>query len=98
LITLFIMPDKNMVPTLLIAGVLLFAMVAKLSLATKVNPILTRREFGMLVINVGMLVFPMIAAATIRAKKKTAIGPAIITGFLGFIYFFTYWLLVQRDG
>src|SRR3990172_9038214 len=65
LITLLVMPDKNMVPTLLIATTLLFAIVAKLSVGAFYlhigQPIIKNKDFGMFVINVGMFVFPVIA-------------------------------------
>lgn len=99
LITLFLIPDKNMVPTLLTAAVLLFAIVAKVSLASD-DPILRRREFGMMVINILMGVFPLIVAGMIRSgkQKSKAQGPAIITGIFGLVYFFLFWLIVQRPG
>ncbi len=98
LITLFTMPDKNMIPTLLIAGVLLFAVVAKLSVAAidqHKQVIIAKNDFGMFVINVGMFVFPLIAIGMARARKNKATIPAIITSFAGGSYFFLYWLVVQ---
>ena len=66
LITLLVMPDKNMVPTLLIASVLLFAIIAKLSVTAPVSQAIFKpTDFGMYVINVGMLVFPLIAIVLI---------------------------------
>src|SRR5215213_6063487 len=65
LIMLFTMPDKNMLPTLLVATTLLFAIVGKLSVSAfymKIGrPIIANKDFGMFVINVGMVVFPLIA-------------------------------------
>lgn len=104
LITLLLMPDKNMVPTLLVAGVMLFAIVAKLSVAIiighaiRAQPIIDKLDFGMFVINVGMFVFPFIAVGMIRARKNRAVAPALITGLAGGIYFFLFWVLVQRAG
>ncbi|MCK6578529.1 MAG: hypothetical protein L6Q98_10545 [Anaerolineae bacterium] len=95
LITLFSIPDKNMVPTLLMGGVLLFAIIAKLSLATK-PPILERKEFGMMVINIGMFVFPLISAGLVRARKNRTGAPAILTAVLAGTYFFLFWLIEQR--
>ena len=99
LITLFTMPEKNMVPTLLVAGVLLFAIVAKLSvnsLALGKRPILQKTDFGMFVINVGMFVFPLIAVGMTRARKNRAAIPAIITALTAAVYFFAYWFFVQQ--
>jgi hypothetical protein len=95
LITMFLIPDKNMVPTLLIGAVLLCTMVAKVSLGID-PPILERKEFGMMVINVIMLIFPIIAVGMARAKKNKMAAPAIITAVLGGVYFFTFWVIVQR--
>lgn len=98
LITLFMMPDKNMVPTLLIAAVLLFAIIAKVSLASP-DPILRRREFGFMIINVMMGVLPFIVAGMIRVgktRRASAQVPAILTGIFGSIYFAMFLLFVQR--
>lgn len=95
LFTLFTIPDKNMVPTLLMASVLLFAIVAKLSLSTR-PPLLARKEFGMMVINVGMFIFPLISAGLVRARKNRTGAPAIITALIAGTYFFIFWLLEQR--
>lgn len=98
LITLFTMPDKNMVPTLLIATVLLFAIVGKLSVAAidQHKPvIIAKNDFGMFVINVGMFVFPLIAVGMTRSRKSKATVPAIITSLTAGTYFFLFWLVVQ---
>lgn len=99
LVSLLLTPDKNMVPTLLIAAVLVFAIVAKISLASN-DPILNRREFGMLVINIMMGMLPFIAAGTTRVRNRTAksVPPAIFTGIIGTVYFMMFWLFVQRGG
>lgn len=103
LLAMFTMPDKNMVPTLLIAGTMLFVIVAKLSTAALVKPgapILDKQDFGMYAINVGMLVFPMIAIGMTRKPKsnsKVRSTPfALLAGLLGFVYFFLFWLVHQR--
>ncbi len=96
-LTLLTIPDKNMVPTLLMAGVLLFAIVGKLSVTARPSEaIIKPNEFGMFVINVGMFVFPLIAVGMVRARKSRATAPALVTAFTAAVYFFLYWLLVQR--
>jgi hypothetical protein len=97
LITLFLIPDKNMFPTLLTATVLLLAVVAKVSLASS-DPILRRREFGMMIINVAMAVLPFIVAGMIRSGKRPskAPGPALLGGIVGMIYFFMFWFTQQQ--
>jgi uncharacterized MnhB-related membrane protein len=96
LVAMLAMPDKNLLPTLLIAGVMFAAVVAKLS--TSANPpILESAEFGMLIINVIMFVFPLLAAGLLRAKKKSRVViPAILCAVFGFVYFFMFWLTEMR--
>jgi peptidoglycan/LPS O-acetylase OafA/YrhL len=98
LVTLFTMPDKNMVPTLLIAVVLLCSVVAKISLASS-DPIFKQREFGMMIINVAMGVLPFIVAGMIRrgkTRRTTAVPLAIFTGIIGTVYFLMFLIFVQR--
>jgi hypothetical protein len=105
LITLFNVPAKNMVPTLLVASTLLFVIVAKLSVsAPNINakPIIGKKDFGMFVINCGMVVLPLIAVGmtrvTSRVSKRSnpSTGPAIITAVIAFVYFFMFWLIAQH--
>jgi quinol-cytochrome oxidoreductase complex cytochrome b subunit len=100
LFAMFRMPDKNMVPTLLIGAVLACIVIAKISIMADYigeDPVLTKREFGMFVVNGMIVVFPFVAAGMVRAKKKgVVIGPAIVTGILAFIYFFLFGLVEQR--
>lgn len=96
-ITLLTIPDKNMIPTLLIAAVLLFAIVAKLSVSASPNDaIIGRKDFGMFFINVAMFVFPLIAVGMVRARKSRATFPALITSVTSVVYFFLFWLVMQR--
>lgn len=98
LLTLFTMPDKNLVPTLMIATVLLCAVVAKISLASP-DPIFRRREFGMMIINIVTGVFPFVVAGMIRrgkTRRTTAVPLAILTGIVGTVYFSLFILFVQR--
>lgn len=99
LITMFTLPDKNVVPTILIATVLLCAVVAKLSMSSP-DPIFNRREFGMFVLNVIMVTFPFLVVGTTRkARQKRSIKsnlPALMAGLFGGIYFFLFWFLFQR--
>lgn len=97
LITLFLIPNKNMVPTLLMAGVLLCAVIAKISLAQRRGAILETKEFGMLVINVCMFIFPLIAVGLARARKNKMAAPAILTSLIAGAYFFLFWVIVQSN-
>ncbi len=95
LLTMVSIPDKNMVSTLLMAGVLLATVVAKLSISSS-PPILKTREFGMLIINIVMFVFPLLGAGLIRSRKKgRAMLFGIITGLIGGAYFFFFWFMEQ---
>ncbi|MEP7291188.1 MAG: hypothetical protein ABI835_05365 [Chloroflexota bacterium] len=97
MLTLFTIPDKNMVPTLLLAVVLLFAIVGKLSVSSPVREaIIKPKDFGMFVINVGMFVFPLIAVGMVRSRKSKATIPALITALTAAVYFFLYWLVAQH--
>ena len=98
LITLFMIPDKNMGPTLLMATVLMAAAVAKISLAQPPREaILQRKEFGMFVINVILFVFPIIAVGMTRARKNRMSAPAIFTALIGGAYFFAFWVFAQSN-
>jgi len=97
LITLLVMPNKNMLPTLLVATVLLFAVVAKLSVsAPRGQAIIANKDFGMFVINVGMFILPLIAIGMARARKNRAPVPAIITSLVAAVYFFAFWIMAQH--
>ncbi len=105
LLALFFMPDKNMIPTLLIATVLLFTIIAKLSIAatnTNQTPILRPGEFGMFVVNAGMFAFPFIAIGMTRVtgvRKRganRASAPSLMAGLLSGVYFFAFWFFYQQ--
>lgn len=93
LVTMLLIPDKNMTPTLLISVVLLSAVIDKLEVFS--NP----KNFGVFIIHVAMFAIPFIVAGTIRVrvgKPIKAAAPAIITGVFGGLYFFIFWLVEQR--
>jgi hypothetical protein len=95
LFALFRMPDKNMVPTLLTAGVLGAVVIAKISItAPAVRQPAILQPFGFLIVNAAMMLFPLIAAGTLRAKKPgPVVGLLILTAILAGVYFFLYGLL-----
>ncbi|HLU11657.1 MAG TPA: hypothetical protein VK003_18425 [Oceanobacillus sp.] len=96
LITMLVMPDKNLVATLLISAVLMTTVIAKLSLSAR-PPIIRADDFLMYVLNVSTFVFPLLVAGIVRAKKKGKVVPAAITtAFFGGVYFFLFWFFVQR--
>lgn len=106
LFTLLKVPDKNMVPTLLIAVTLLFAIVAKLSVSAPnvpgSKPIIAKKDFGMFVINIGMAVFPLLSvgmtrvSSRVKRRSNPSTGPAILTSLIAFVFFFLFWLLAQH--
>jgi hypothetical protein len=85
---MFMQSDKQMFPTMLMAAVAAFAVIAKLN-------VLKPKEFGTLIINIGMGTLPLIVAGITKAKKSQA--PAIIGGVLGIVYFIIFWLVSQRS-
>lgn len=107
LITLFKTPDKNMVPTLLMGTVLLFIIVAKLSISANSvrggRPIIGNKDFGMYAINIAIGVLPLIAVGMTRTTSRVnrrsnpAAAPAILTAVIGIVYFFGFWLVVQQN-
>lgn len=107
LITLFKTPDKNMVPTLLMGTVLLFIIVAKLSISANAvrggRPIIGNKDFGMYAINIAIGVLPLIAVGMTRTTSRVsrrsnpAAAPAILTAVIGIVYFFGFWLVVQQN-
>jgi hypothetical protein len=108
LLTLFKVPDKNMVPTLIMGTVLLFIIVAKLSISANAvrggRPIINNKDFGMYIINIAIGVLPLIAIGMTRVTSRVnrrsnpATGPAILTAVVGIVYFFGFWLAVQQMG
>lgn len=98
LFILFKMPDKNLLPTLLMAGVLLVCVIAKLNISAQTrDAIFPPDGFIQFVLNVITLIFPLLTAGTVRARKKSVIVvPAIVTALFGGVYFFAFWFFIQR--
>lgn len=101
LITLFRMPDKNLLPTLLIATVLLTSVIVKINTSVRppVQPILEEKEFGAFILNVILLTFPLLTAGLIRTRQKKGgvVAPALVTALFGGVFFFMFWFIVQRS-
>ncbi|MDX2140630.1 MAG: hypothetical protein SF123_21285 [Chloroflexota bacterium] len=98
LITLFLMPDKNLVPTLLTGAVLMAAVLAKLVTAGANVGGFRPEQFGMLIVNVIPFLCPFLVAGMTRTRKRTNPVPplAILTGLLGGVYMFIYGFFVMR--
>lgn len=90
-ITMMLVPDKQIFPSILMVLVLGLAIFSKLE-------IFDPDELPTFALNVGMFVIPLIVAGMLRGRGKTpkALAPAILTGLIGGGYFFLFWALEQR--
>ena len=93
LVTLVLIPDKNMQSTMLMSLVLLFTVVDKVRPASPNNDFLVPgfddQGFATFLIHIGMFVFPLIAGTLVRSrsqKGKRAMPLGILTGILGGLY------------
>jgi hypothetical protein len=94
-VTMILVPDKQVMPSLIMIAVLALTLVAKLDYLTLLEP----TNIGVLAINVGIFVLPLVVAGMVRSRKGTprAMWPAVITGLFGGGYFFIFWALAQRN-
>jgi hypothetical protein len=93
-ITMILVPDKQLLPSLFMLGVIMAALIAKLQYVN-IN-VCDLATFG---INVFMFTIPLLVAGMVRArsgKTPKALWPAIFTGLIGGVYFFMFWFLYQR--
>lgn len=95
-ITMILVPDKQLLPSLIMIGVLGLIIIAKLDY---VGGMLQPKELPVLAINVAIFVLPLMVAGMVRSRMGTprAMWPAIVTGLFGGGYFFLFWALVQRN-
>jgi hypothetical protein len=100
LITMLLIPDKQLLASLLNIGVVALAVISKLLVGYPPgNPFISATDFPVLIFNAGMFVIPFIVAGLQRAvkgKPSKATIPAILMGLLGGGYFFLFWALEQR--
>jgi hypothetical protein len=87
LVLMFMQSDKENITTIM-AG-----MAAALCVIAKLN-VFPPKNFGSLVVNAGILILPLLVFGISRTKKSRPLG--IISGLLGAVYFFLYWLVSQR--
>lgn len=94
-VTMILVPDKQLLPSLIMIAVLALTLVAKLDYLTLLEP----TNIGVLAINVGIFVLPLVVAGMVRSRKGTprAMWPAVLTGLAGGGYFFIFWALAQRN-
>jgi hypothetical protein len=93
LVTLLLIPDKQLLATLTTTAVIAVSVITKIGVPT----IFDQCSFAPLVLNVIMFTFPLIVAGMVRQRGATpkALAPAILLGLLGGAYFFLYWAVVQ---
>ncbi len=87
LITMFMQSDKTLLPTLMMAGVALIAVISKLQL-------LPARNIITLVLNAVMAIFPLMVAAFTKAPKSRP--TALLTALAGAVYAITFLLFAQQ--
>jgi hypothetical protein len=95
---LFLMPDKNMLPTLLVAAVLLASVIGKLITGGANLSGFRPAQFGSLIINVIPFLAPFLVAGMTRTRKRSnpVVPLSILMGIFGGIYFFLFWFFLQR--
>lgn len=102
LINMFMIPDKQLMVTILNFIVMGLAIMSKLLVGTEntTDRVFQRGDLPVLVFNVGMFVIPLIMAGMLRSvkgKRPKAIYVCIIMGLLGGAYFFMFWAMEQRQ-
>lgn len=102
LITMGLIPEKQLFASLLNMSVIGMAIISKLLVGDTVNTsaILAPDHFATFALNAGMFVVPFIVAGLVRSHKgkpSKAIMPAIFMGIVGGAYFFLFWSQKQND-
>ena len=101
LVNSFLIPDKQLMASLLNFLVMGIAVVSKLLIGYPPDdPLLTPTDSPVLILNVAVFVIPLIIAGSLRSykgKRTKAMMPAIFQGLIGGTYFFLFWALLQRN-
>ncbi|MCU0496527.1 MAG: hypothetical protein MUF87_04145 [Anaerolineae bacterium] len=97
MITMFLVPDKQLLPGLLMVAVVGTSVISKIAVSEP-RTIFSPCDLPVLGINTFMFVIPLIVAGMVRARGKTpaALAPGILTGLVGGGHFFLFWALLQR--
>lgn len=97
-ISMFLIPDKQLMATMLNFVVILCAVLSKVLVGENAPYILAPTDLPVLPINAAMFVIPLIIAGMVRQRRGSppAMITGIITGLLGGTYFFLFWALKQR--
>ncbi|MFW5691217.1 MAG: hypothetical protein ACOCXZ_01840 [Chloroflexota bacterium] len=107
LINTVLIPDKQLLVSLLNYAVLALVVISKL-LIDVVNDggeffpsaILESTDFAVLPINAAIFIFPLLMAGLLRSvkgKRSNALFPSLLMGLLGGAYFFMFWAIEQND-
>jgi hypothetical protein len=94
-ITMILVPDKQMLPSILMLGVIMAALIAKLQYVG-----INVCDLATFAVNVFMFAIPMLVAGMVRGrsgKTPKALWPAVLTGLIGGMYFFMFWALYQQS-
>lgn len=101
-ITMLLISDKQLMPSLLMIVVLGLTVFAKLQIFCLIPLPVPENLEGVptLVLNIGIFVLPLFVAGTVRepGKRPPALIPAVLTGLIGGVQFFLFWALFQREG
>ncbi len=98
ILSMFLIPDKQLMATMLNFVVILFAVLSKILVGDVAPYVIAPTDLPVLPINAGMFVIPLIIAGMVRQRRGNppAMITGIITGLLGGVYFFLFWALKQR--
>ena len=94
-ISMILVPDKQMLPSILMLGVIMAALIAKLQYVG-----INVCDLATFAVNVFMFAIPMLVAGMVRGrsgKTPKALWPAVLTGLIGGMYFFMFWALYQQS-
>lgn len=95
LVTMLLQSDKALTPTLLMAVVLAAVVIDKLQIMERqAAPLFNQPGLWTFLLHCVMFAVPLLVAGATKAAKSR--GPAILTGIIGGIYLFGYWVFVQN--
>lgn len=100
IVTMFLIPDKQLTATLLNFTVLFLAVISKLLVSTEPGAFISPCDLPVLGINAGLFALPLIMAGMVRTRKvgnPPAMITGIATGLMGGGYFFLFWFMAQQS-
>ncbi|NJL54648.1 hypothetical protein HC928_05230 [bacterium] len=98
ILSMFLIPDKQLLATMLNFVVILMAVLSKVLVDDTPSAVLEPTDLPVLPMNAAMFVLPIIIAGMVRQRRGTppAAYTGLITGVLGAAYFFLFWFLKQN--